>query len=146
MRIFLLPISTRRALIYCQRVSPKPPTELSYVDRITKKAADTWSNWEAANSGWKKKVTEYGNKGLQRIPYEEWGLKSFPPLNPQVQAEELTENKRFPVFFPENIVQRDDVPKIMARLAKERKNFHHNRFWGCAIGMPVTLPFALIPM
>ena len=146
MRIFLLPISTRRALIYCQRASPKLDGELGYIDKLTKRAADTWAKWEAAETGWQKKLTEYGNKALQRIPYQEWGLKSFPPLNPGVQAQELADNRKFPVFFPENIIQREDVPKVMRRLASERKNLHHRRFWGSLIGLPFMIPFGLIPV
>lgn len=146
MRLYLLPISTRRALIYCQRVTQKPAAELSYLDKIQKKAADTWTKWEGAEKGWQKKLTDYGNKGLQRIPYQEWGLKSFPPLNQQVQAEELADNKKFPVFYPDNIIQKDDVPKIMGRLASERKNMHFKRFWWSLCGIPFTIPFGLIPV
>ena len=146
MRLFLLPVSTRQALIYCQRVAPKPTKEIGYVDWVTKKAADTWSKWEAAEKGWQKKITEYGNRGLQRIPYQEWGLKSFPPLTPQVQAEELAEHKKFSIFYPENIIKTDDVPKVMGRLASERKNLHWKRFWWSMIGIPFTIPFGLIPV
>jgi hypothetical protein len=146
MRLFLLPISTRQALIYCQRAAQKPTREIGYVDRITKKAADTWAKWEAAEKGWQKKITVYGNRGLQRIPYQEWGLKSFPPLTQQVQAEELTDNKKFSVFYPENIIKSEDVPKIMGRLASERKNLHWKRFWWSMCGLPFTIPFGLIPV
>jgi hypothetical protein len=146
MRLFLLPISTRQALIYCQRAAQKPTKEIGYVDRITKKAADTWAKWEAAERGWQKKITEYGNQGLQRIPYQEWGLKSFPPLTQQVQAEELAENKKFSVFYPENIIDGEDVPKILGRLASERKNLHWKRFWWSMCGLPFTIPFGLIPV
>jgi len=146
MRLFLLPITTRQALIYCQRATPKPTKELDYVDRITRKVADTWVKWEAAEKGWQKKITKYGNRGLQRIPYQEWGLKSFPPLTPEVQAEELADNKKFSVFYPENIIKSEDVPKIMGRLASERKNLHWKRFWGSLFGLPLTLPFVLVPV
>jgi hypothetical protein len=146
MRLFLLPITTRQALIYCQRAAQKPTKEIGYVDRITKKAAETWANWEAAEKGWQKKITEYGNRGLQRIPYQEWGLKSFPPLTPQVQAEELADNKKFSVFYPENIMKGEDVPKILRRLASERKNLHWKRFWWSMLGLPFTIPFGLVPM
>ena len=146
MRLFLLPISTRQALIYCQRTAQKPTKGTGYVDRITKKAADTWAKWEAAEKGWQKKIAEYGNRGLQRIPYQEWGLKSFPPLTQQVQAEELTENKKFSVFYPENIINTEDVPKVLGRLASERKNLHWNRFWWSMCGLPFTIPFGLIPV
>jgi len=146
MRIFLLPISTKRALIYCQRIAQEPTGQPSLVDKIFKRAGDTWVKWEAGEKGWRKKVTEYGNQALKRISYQEWGLKSFPPLNQTVQAEELAANRKFPVFYPENIIAPDDVPKIIRRLASERKQLHWQRFLWSAIGIPVTAPFALIPV
>lgn len=82
MRLFLLPISTRRTLIYCERVAPslapgatKPPI----ADRIIAKSSEVWTGWEKAEKGWQKKVTDYGNALFRRIPFEEWGLKTLPP-------------------------------------------------------------------
>lgn len=146
MRLFLLPISTRRALIYCQRLHEKPVRESSLVQKTINKVPQTWAKWETAGPGWKKTLTEYGNRGLQRIPYQEWGLKSFPPLNNQIQAKELSDNKKFEVLFPANIVRREDVTKIMRRLASERKQLHWKRFIWSMIGIPFTIPLGLIPV
>lgn len=146
MRIFLLPLSTRQALIYCHKISAKPVGKLSIVDRVQKKATETWSSWEAAENGWKKKVVTYGNKGLQRVPYQEWGLKSFPPSTPDLQAEQVTDGEKFEVVYPGNVMEKDDVPKVMARLASERKTLHWNRFMGSMIAIPFTVPFAIIPV
>lgn len=146
MRIFLLPLTTRQALIYYQRAAPNPSAKLRIIDRITNKAAETWASWEAAQSGWKKQVVKYGNRGLQRIPYQEWSLKSFPPSNPKLQAEQITEGKKFDVIYPGNIMHEEDVPRVMARLARERKQLHWNRFIGSMVAMPFTIPFGLIPL
>ena len=146
MRIFLLPISTRQALIYCQTGARQSTAPLSYADRIQNKAADTWAKWETADKGWKKTVVTYGNAGLQRIPFQEWGLKSFPPAKPKMQAEALADNKQYDVFFPGNVMRNEDVPKTMLRLARDRKTLHWNRFIGSMIAMPLTIPFALIPV
>lgn len=146
MRVFLLPISTRQALIYCQRLTQKPAAQATIVDRITRKATDTWAKWEKAEKGWQKTVVEYGNKGLQRIPYQEWGLKSFPASNPQLQAEQVTDNKKFDLVYPKNIMLEEDATKMAGRLARDRKTLHWNRFIGSMVAMPFTAPFALIPM
>lgn len=94
-------------------------------------------------------VTKYGNQGLQRIPYEEWGLKSFPPLTHAIQGDDMAmmaEGKRFDVVYPANIMKQEEAPLVLARLAKERKQYHWRRFIGCLVGMPITVPFALIPV
>ena len=145
MRIFLLPLTTRRALIYSQH-KVNVTKESSYVDRITKRANDTWAKWESAEKGWQKKLTFYGNRALQRIPYSEWGLKSFPPLTPTIESEELAAGKPFPVYYPANIMRHEDVPRVMLRLAKERKQLHYRRFVWSLIGIPIALPFGLIPV
>ena len=116
------------------------------MQKTINKVPQTLAKWETADSGWKKTLTEYGNRGLQRIPYQEWALKSFQPLNDEVQAEELSNNTKFDVVFPENIVRKEDVPNIMRRLASERKQLHWKRFIWSLIGMPFTIPFGLIPM
>lgn len=146
MRLFLLPISTRRALIYCHRVQEKPVADLSLVQKTINKVPQTWAKWETAEAGWKKALTKYGNQGLQRIPYQEWGLKSFPALTDSIQAEELSNNKKFDVVYPANVIQVGDVTKIMRRLASERKQLHWKRFIWSLIGLPFTIPFGLVPV
>lgn len=148
MRIFLLPLSTRQSLIYCHRLATKPSAtdKFSIVDWVQRKATNTWADWEGAEKGWKKTIVTYGNKGFKRIPYQEWGLKSFPPSTPDLQAQQVTDGLKFDVIFPGNVMNKDDVPKILARLANERKTLHWNRFIGSMIAIPFTVPFAIIPV
>ena len=89
MRIFLLPISTRRTLIYCERIQsqlngshqPAPAYSIgSITDKIVNKANATWAEWENAEKGWKKKLTVYGNDLVfSRIAFEEWQVTLYIP-------------------------------------------------------------------
>jgi hypothetical protein len=160
MRLFLLPISARRTLIYCDRTSVAKNgsnkqiqaqdnrASQSYLDRATTKAATTWSEWERAQGGWKKTLTTYGNALLRRIPYEEWGLKSFPPLTTKLK--EAYETGRtsgpIPVIFPSTFLPKLNVGHVLSKLANERQDLHRKRMIGSAIGAPLTLPFALVPV
>ena len=146
MRLFLLPISTRRVLVYCFRPQVTPVSKPSIVQRAINKVPETWAKWQTAESGWKKVVTQYGDRALQRIPYEEWALKSFPPLTESVRAKQLTSNERIEVVYPDNVIEKEDVSKILTRLATERKQLHLRRFWGSLFGLPFTVPFGIIPM
>lgn len=147
MRLFLLPVSTKQSLIFCQRVKPQPSKKLPWIDRITTGASTKWLAWEKADKGWMKKVTVYGNKLFQRLPHEEWGLKSIPPLNASRKAIELEGKESIQVEFPETILNQDMVNKTLrAFAAKERQAFHTKWLWASIIGMPISLPFGLIPM
>jgi hypothetical protein len=147
MRLFLVPISTRRAFVYCR--PSQTALKTGYLDRITNKAAETWSNFEAAETGWKKKLVTYGQVVLQRIPYEEWGLKSIPPLNAQRQIEEESlEAKQKPVdvMFPGNAIKQDSVLSVLRTLGTERQDLHRRKMWWCLGIAPLTAPVAILPV
>jgi hypothetical protein len=147
MRIFLLPLSTRRTFLYAQRlhVTTSPPNS-SLLDRGTALAARKWSEWEKKPSGWQKKVVEYGNHAFRRIPYEEWGLKSVPPLSTRREQDELQGKEKVELMFPASVLPQSQVLSVAGKLASEREGLHKRRLMWCFIGMPITIPFALVPM
>ena len=147
MRLFLLPISTRQSLIYCQRLNQQLSTETTYIDKITSKASTTWLNWERKETGWQKRVTSYGNKLFQRLPYQEWGLKSIPPLSARRQSDEIEGKEEVLLEFPERIIEPikvQDALKVYG--SDEKQSFHSKWMWGSIIGMPISAPAALIPV
>lgn len=148
MRLFLLPVSTRRTLIYCERVQPilpagqKPPV----TERIISKAAETWSTWERAEKGWQKRLTVEGNKLLKRIPYEEWGLKSIPP-GTKKRLEDVDKGETtFECLYPGSFMEGGRVGGVLRQLATERQAMHKSNMWKSLLLTPATLPFIVIPM
>lgn len=146
MRLILLPISTRRTLIYCQRLNQQLSNELTYVDKITSKAAATWVKWEKGDKKWQQTVTRYGNKAFQKIPYEEWGLKSIPPLSARRKSEEMQGNQKVDIVYPGQFIQEHKLGDILRRIGTERQGLHTKWMWWSIAGMPVTAPVGLIPM
>ena len=147
MRLFLLPISTRQSLIYCQRLNLQLSKETTYLDRIATKASTTWINWERKESGWQKKVTSYGNELFKRLPYEEWGLKSIPPLSARRRKEEIEGKEEVRIEFPDSLVEADRVQNALQRFgSKEKQGFHSKWMWGSILGMPITAPVMLVPV
>jgi hypothetical protein len=149
MRLFLLPISTRRTLIYCERLQPNlaPGQKPPILDRLLSKTSETWTKWESAEKGWQKKVTTYGNQLFRRIPFEEWGLKTLPPLTKTREKEMIeTGRLRFDVLFPEKFLKESRVLGMLDKLAKERQGLHKAKLWQSVALMPVTIPFALVPV
>jgi hypothetical protein len=146
MRLFLLPISTRRTLIYCQRLNITTAEQQTLLDKGTARAAKLWASWEKKESGWQKKVVEYGNQALKRIPYEEWGLKSIPPLSARRKAEKLSGKEKVEVCFPTTLIPAGKVSEVLKKLATERQSLHKKRMIYSFIGMPITAPVAIVPM
>lgn len=160
MRLFLLPVSSRRTLIYCdkkfvtkavQDASPTPggaaAVPVTLMDRVTNRAAETWGGWERLDGGWRKTLTTYGNALMRRIPFEEWGLKSIPPVSARWRESGLA--ARGPVaevVFPPGFMEPRRVADVLRRIATERQDLHRRRMIWSGLCAPLTLPFALVPM
>lgn len=146
MRLFLLPVSTRRTLIYCERVQEAVGAKVPLIDRITTKAATTWAQWERAEKGWQKELTKYGNQAFARLPYEEFGLKTLPPLTKRNLETTKDGTFKFEVLFPKALIEEQRVPSVLLKLATERQALHRKRMWWSIALIPITTPFTLVPM
>ena len=147
MRLFLLPISTRQSLIYCQRRNIQRTEKTTFLDKVATRGANFWLTWEKKESGWQKKVTTYGNKLFQRLPHAEWGLKSIPPLSARRRRDEIEGKEEVRIEYPEALLDSHKVHDALLKLgSKERQSFHKKWLWGSIIGMPISAPVALIPV
>ena len=149
MRLFLLPISTRRSLVYCERLHDQVGRRRSLLDRATTKANETWAAWEkdeAAVLNWKKRLTVYANVAFRRIPYEEWGLKTIPALTAARRKAAEDRSDSVHVVFPGRYLREASVPDVLRKLASERQALHRRRMLWSIAAMPLTAPFLVIPM
>jgi len=105
-----------------------------------------WADWEKKESGWQKSVVNYGNYAFRRIPYEEWGLKSVPPLSQRRREVELNGADKVEVVYPGNLLHMTQVSKVLEKLSTERQAIHKQRLIWCIVGMPISAPVALIPL
>lgn len=147
MRLYLLPISTRRTLLYAQRLNVTTTESNSgYINKATTLAAKKWADWEKKESGWQRKVVDYGNHALRRIPFEEWGLKSVPPLSARRKDDELRGKEKVQLVFPRAAIPLHKVESVIRTLANEREGLHKKRLIWCVVGMPLTIPVGILPV
>lgn len=146
MRLVLLPISTRRTLLYCIRTNTASPRRPNLADRVSAKVAGVWAAWERREAGWQRRVVDYGNHALRRIPYQEWGLKSVPPLSARRRGDELARREPVELAFPGAVIGEGQAEGILRKLGTEREAHHRMRLIWCFVGMPITAPVALVPM
>ncbi|KAJ4389701.1 hypothetical protein N0V93_007173 [Gnomoniopsis smithogilvyi] len=148
MRVFLLPISTRRTLLYAHRLNTAAAQQQNqgWMDKIQTKAAQTWAGWEQKESGWQSTIVKYGNQALRKIPYEEWALKSVPPLSTKVADDELKGSDKVEVFYPQSLIPQSNINHVLQKLSTEREGLHRKRLIWCLIGMPISAPFAAVPI
>lgn len=88
----------------------------------------------------------YGNQALKRIAYEEWGLKSVPPLSDSRKQEIESTKKEVEVLFPSTLIPEDEVLDVLKTLATERQALHKQNLIYSIMGMPIVAPFALVPV
>lgn len=91
-------------------------------------------------------MVDYGNYALRRIAYEEWGLKSVPPLSSRKKDEEISGQGTVEVAYPGKIMSEMRAREVLKKLATERQALHRKRLLWSFIGMPISAPFALIPI
>ena len=83
---------------------------------------------------------------MRRIPYEEWGLKSIPPISKK-RLEDLDNGKlKFECLYPGAFMKGSKVPDVLKSLATERQAMHRKKMWTSVLIMPTTIPFAAVPM
>jgi hypothetical protein len=146
MRLYLLPISTRRMLLYCQKFDTQAPESKTLADKVTLKATQMWAGWEKKEKGWQKQVVNLGNQAFRRIPYEEWGLKSVPPLSNKRRQDDLQGKAKIQVVYPKTAIPTTKALGVLQRLGTERVTLHKSRLVYCLVGMPISIPFALVPV
>ena len=146
MRLFLLPISSKHTLVYAQRLNRQLVNKQGYSERITAWASNKWTQWEASDNSLQKRITTWGNNALKRIPYQEWGLKSVPPLSARREKEELRGKEQVEAIFPSSIIKPANVQGILHKIATERQALHRKWMWWSIVGIPFSAPVALIPV
>ncbi len=94
---------------------------------------------------------------MDRIEYQEWALKGIDPaMGPKLMGGSLKDAEKkasdkgipqldhIPLLYPSSLLKPDRLLTSLKNLTDHRTPHHYRRFWYCVVGMPFTIPFALI--
>ena len=150
MRLILLPISTRRSIIYCPKGSAPSLQKLSWLksplDKLATTGSEIWLRWEKRRGPYKT-ATVYGNKLFRRLPFEEWGLKTVPPLKAERKEEELQRKIKSHVEYPASLLKPEAVQEALQKYGSNEKQRYHSKWlWRSLLGLPLCFPLGVIPL
>ncbi|KAN0062289.1 hypothetical protein ACQY0O_005470 [Thecaphora frezii] len=138
---------------------PRPPLSA----RLLQKASTFWIDLgrtdKKSTFDWKRRTFVTGERLMDRIEYQEWALKGIDPaLDPKLVAAEADKGSvgtkesvadpdaKIPLLYPSSFLKPEPLMVSLKNLADQRTPHHYRRFWTCVVGMPFTIPFALIPV
>lgn len=173
--VLSVPVTTHKSFIYCHHrpslLSDKQRSEVQWKIRAENKmvslAAKGWSKLENSKSSINKKIVSLVRRLLSSIPYDESCLRSFPrkstmirEINEEHQASfpravltsDIEKNtvsvdqlKPIPVYHP-----RFQEPQAILNQMNEFRSTltQYHKKWAilCFLGIPVSLPLALVPV
>lgn len=145
-----------------------------FINRLETKvvgiAARTWNNLNTSKYKINQKIVEYVKKLLDTIPYEENCLKLFPSkpamireinkqevspslsllallIQSEVEKHHITANqlKPIPLYHPAFQSPATIIDQLYF-FRNHARSLHLKNAILCAVGIPITLPFALVPV
>ncbi|CAB16238.1 mitochondrial hydrogen/potassium transport system protein [Schizosaccharomyces pombe] len=140
MRIIALPLPNQRVFLHCYP-SEYLAKKVTIHDKIINRIYKYWDSWSASKSYTKQKVVSLGNRILHATPYEENFLRAIAPVK-KLNDTEL--HQTLYIEHPPNL----ESSTILAELnrSKQLQKTHTNYLIGNIIGLPLTIPFILIPL
>lgn len=169
MRLLIVPLTTKQAFVYCQHTAAPAAAAAIKVkprldDRLAERAVKLWTSWETSPTKWKQSIVRYTNILLEKIPYEEYSLKSIPSRRSILkQVQELEQKKRdqqttssgtlkepckhlIEVVYPPSAITQSRAHEVLKSLAHNGVQTHL-KYMLISLGVaPLTLPFVLIPI
>ncbi|PWN40265.1 hypothetical protein IE81DRAFT_293677 [Ceraceosorus guamensis] len=138
------------------------PQQLPLATRLLNKASNYWLslNEPGAKStfDWKRRTYRAGESLMDRIEYEEWALKGVDPQAGPVLSEIRSKREasasqsaaegaaEIQLLYPATYLQGPVLIAALRKMTKHRTPHHRSRLIWCLIGMPITIPFALVPI
>lgn len=152
-----IPITTHRAFVYCRHQKALTGNKPSLNSKVTEWGHRAWSKLESSELKVNVKTVEIVNKLLEKIPWEETCLRSVPSQSSIVRelchiegAKEAEEKrgsyKPIPVYYPSSLIPETTIFNQLSAYAKDGYSRHLKYLVYSLLGIPLTIPFILLPL
>lgn len=134
------------------------PERKAWVHRITDFGAKQWLKMgTATQSNWKYKVYITGERLMDKIPFEEWAMKSIEPLSLPTHLPNLNPNDHhekpksasidpIELLYPSLLGPSEKLLEWLKTSMIEREPYHRKWMKYNLLISPFTLPFAILPV
>ncbi|KAG0142659.1 hypothetical protein CROQUDRAFT_49935 [Cronartium quercuum f. sp. fusiforme G11] len=157
--------------LYAQRTNlgsrESETAQKPWVNRITEIGSKQWLKMGSASvTSWKFKVYNTGESFMDRIPFEEWALKTIEPAFVAKPFESLKSDAstsqrphgnnckgsnaestgHIELLYPRLLGPSDQLITWLSRTMAEREPYHRKWMRYNLLISPLTLPFAIVPI
>jgi len=136
------PAGARSDVFYYFETLPQAAgKKATWADWVTGKAGKAWTSMgEAPRDNWKSKIYVYGERLIARVDFEELALSG---LDTSLVGQKLKEKVALvhPTFVDGSVMKGQ-----FSAMVAGRKTVHRRGFWRWMIVLPVTVPFAAVPV
>ncbi|GAK62275.1 uncharacterized protein PAN0_001d0474 [Moesziomyces antarcticus] len=142
-----------------QNDASKPPLSTRLLNKASAFWIDLGRTDQTSTFDWKRRTYVLGERLMDRIEYQEWALKGIDPAMGPLRHESKAKQAdvaaadtgipkldHIPLLYPPSLLEPQRLLKSLKNLTDHRTPHHYRRFWYCVVGMPITIPFALVPV
>jgi hypothetical protein len=174
-KIFVFPITRDRSFLYFkynEKLLNNNSLLVKYENKVVQGATKLWIKMRASEKSLNKNIVKNVTKFLDQIPWSEDSLRSIPSKSAllrqvsryegkpeesqEKQVDEITLKSAYdvtdetlvgiPVLYPSKLMTVETLSKEIGELHTQAVSYHKRQMLLTGLGIPVTLPIALVPV
>lgn len=166
----MFPISRDKSYLHFQynkRLLNNDSLLVKYENKAVQFASKVWTNLQKSDKSVNKKIVHYVGRFLDNIPWTEDSLRSIPSKSALLRQVRQTGEKSvdvtelqlksayeikdeplvgIPVLYPSSMISSKTLGREMDELCHQSVKYHKRQMLLTGLGIPLSLPFALVPV
>lgn len=171
-KILVIPITQDKSYIhfkYNEDLVNNDSIIVKYENKLTSVASKGWSKLKDSDKSYNKKIVHYVGRFLERTPWFENSLISIPskstllrqayhqdesdkqskPVLSLASIDQVNKDHQLlsiPVYYPGSLITASQLKSELLSLSQEGQRYHRKQMIWNAVGIPLTLPFIVVPI